>query len=83
MRAIIESALHALSRADLSDAMDRLGIAGQCAGIMPLDRSFRIVGEAWTLRYGEVHDAEDHIRAAVERGEDLRKARGDFGYHRL
>jgi hypothetical protein len=50
---------------------------------MPLDRSFRIVGEAWTLRYGEVHDAEDHIRAAVERGEDLRKARGDFGYHRL
>jgi hypothetical protein len=39
MRAIIESALHALSCTDLSDAMDRLGIAGQCAGIMPLDRS--------------------------------------------
>lgn len=39
---------------DLSDAMDRLGIAGQCAGIMPLDRNFRVAGQAWTLRYGPV-----------------------------
>jgi regulator of RNase E activity RraA len=37
---------------DLSDALDRLGIAGQCAGIMPLDRSFHLAGRAWTLRYG-------------------------------
>jgi 4-hydroxy-4-methyl-2-oxoglutarate aldolase len=47
-------ALGRLSCTELSDAMDRLGIAGQCAGIMPLDRSFRLVGRAWTLRYGPV-----------------------------
>jgi regulator of RNase E activity RraA len=46
--------LAALSTSTLSDALDRVGIAGQCAGIMPLDRSFRVVGRAWTLRYGPV-----------------------------
>jgi regulator of RNase E activity RraA len=46
--------LRALSTTDLSDALDRLGIAGQCPGIMPLDRSFRLAGPAWTLRYGPV-----------------------------
>jgi regulator of RNase E activity RraA len=46
--------LAALSCTDLSDAMDRLGIPGQCSGIMPLDRSFHVVGRAWTLRYGTV-----------------------------
>src|SRR5579871_1469817 len=43
-----------LSCTDLSDAMDRLGISGQCFGIAPLDRSFSLVGRAWTLRYGPV-----------------------------
>jgi 4-hydroxy-4-methyl-2-oxoglutarate aldolase len=43
-----------LSCTDVSDAMDRLGIVGQCLGIMPLDRSFRLMGRAWTLRYGPV-----------------------------
>jgi 4-hydroxy-4-methyl-2-oxoglutarate aldolase len=46
--------LAGLSCTELSDAMDRLGIAGQCFNIMPLDRSFRLVGQAWTLRYGPV-----------------------------
>jgi regulator of RNase E activity RraA len=46
--------LRRLSCTDISDAMDRLGVAGQCLGIMPLDRSFRLVGRAWTLRYGPV-----------------------------
>jgi 4-hydroxy-4-methyl-2-oxoglutarate aldolase len=46
--------LTGLSCTELSDAMDRLGIAGQCFNIMPLDRSFRLVGQAWTLRYGPV-----------------------------
>jgi regulator of RNase E activity RraA len=46
--------LRGLSCTDLSDAMDRLGIACQCAGIMPLDRSFQLCGPAWTLRYGPV-----------------------------
>ncbi len=29
-----------LTASAASDALDRLGIAGQCSGIMPLDRSF-------------------------------------------
>lgn len=36
----------------LSDAMDRLGIAGQCLGIQPLDHKFRLAGRAFTLLYG-------------------------------
>ena len=35
----------------LSDALDRLGIVGQCAGIRPLDRRFRLAGRAYTIRY--------------------------------
>lgn len=50
----IAVALEQLSCTDLSDAMDRLGIRCQCAGIMPLDRNFRIVGSAYTLRYGPI-----------------------------
>lgn len=50
----IAEALGNLSCTDLSDAMDRLGIAGQCSMIMPLDRSFRLVGQAYTLRYGPI-----------------------------
>jgi len=34
----------------LSDAMDRLGIAGQAFGIAPLDRRFRLIGPAFTVR---------------------------------
>ncbi|HEY4359756.1 MAG TPA: RraA family protein [Bryobacteraceae bacterium] len=36
----------------LSDAMDRLGIAGQCLGIKPLNPNFRLTGRAFTLLYG-------------------------------
>lgn len=38
--------------ATLSDALDRLGIFGQCAHIRPCDRSFRMAGRAYTLLYG-------------------------------
>jgi 4-hydroxy-4-methyl-2-oxoglutarate aldolase len=38
--------------ATLSDALDRLGIAGQCYRIQPVDRSFRMTGRAFTLLYG-------------------------------
>ena len=48
----ILSMLKTLSSADISDALDRLGLPGQCLGIMPVDRSFRLAGRAWTLRYG-------------------------------
>ena len=46
--------LGSFSCTDFSDAMDRLGISGQCLGIMPVDRSFHLAGRAWTLRYGTV-----------------------------
>jgi regulator of RNase E activity RraA len=41
-----------LDTATLSDAMDRLGINGQCAGIAPRDLGFRMAGRAFTLLYG-------------------------------
>jgi regulator of RNase E activity RraA len=39
-----------LGTSTVSDAMDRLGIIGQPWGIMPLDRSFRVCGRAFTVR---------------------------------
>jgi len=36
----------------ISDALDRLGIPGQCLGIKPLDHRFRLTGRAFTLLYG-------------------------------
>lgn len=35
----------------VSDALDRLGIDGQCANIMPLDNSFKLAGPAFTIKY--------------------------------
>lgn len=40
-----------LDTATLSDALDRLGIAGQCLGIKPLDPEFRLTGRAMTFQY--------------------------------
>ncbi len=54
----------------LSDAMDRLGIAGQALGIAPLDRGFRLAGRAFTVRTipttvvgGSVGDYVDDVPA--------------------
>src|SRR4030095_11890954 len=41
-----------LDTATLSDALDKLGIAGQCYRIKPRDNAFRMAGRAWTLLYG-------------------------------
>lgn len=41
----------AIDTATLSDALDRLGIAGQCLGIKPLNQSSRMAGRAFTLAY--------------------------------
>ena len=49
------SALARLARLDtasVSDALDRLGINGQCRDIRPKDPSFRFAGRAFTVRYG-------------------------------
>lgn len=51
--------LRTLSTTDLSDALDRLGIAGQCLGIMPLARTFQLTGRAFTVHY---------VPVGVERG---------------
>ena len=40
----------AFSTTTISDALDRLGVAGQAFGIVPLDRAFRLVGRAFTVR---------------------------------
>lgn len=40
-----------IDTATLSDALDKLGIAGQCLGIKPLDHGFRLAGRAFTLAY--------------------------------
>jgi regulator of RNase E activity RraA len=41
-----------LDTTSLSDALDRLGISGQCLGIKPLDHSFRMTGRAFTILCG-------------------------------
>jgi 4-hydroxy-4-methyl-2-oxoglutarate aldolase len=45
----------------VSDALDRLGIAGHCLGIRPLDRSFRLAGRAFTVRYVPVGTARGSV----------------------
>src|SRR5688500_12355175 len=41
-----------LDTATLSDALDKLGIVGQCYRIKPRHHDFRMAGRAWTLLYG-------------------------------
>lgn len=43
--------VRALDTATLSDAMDKLRIAGQCLGIKPRDHEFRLAGRAYTVLY--------------------------------
>lgn len=47
-----------LDTATLSDAMDKLRIAGQCLGIKPRNHDFRLAGRAYTVLYGPL-DAEN------------------------
>jgi regulator of RNase E activity RraA len=41
-----------LDTTSLSDALDRLGIGGQCLNIKPLEWTFQLTGRAYTIRYG-------------------------------
>lgn len=41
-----------LTTSTLSDALDRMSIAGQCLGIKPLEPRFQVAGRAFTVRYG-------------------------------
>jgi regulator of RNase E activity RraA len=57
MSAMPDTSVESAGRIDtatLSDALDKLGIAGQCLGIKPLDPRFRLVGRAFTLAYAPV-----------------------------
>jgi 4-hydroxy-4-methyl-2-oxoglutarate aldolase len=46
--------LDSLSTTTVSDALDRLGITGQCLGIKPFDHGFRLCGRAFTIRMAPV-----------------------------
>src|ERR1700682_3204256 len=51
----MDASVQRASRLDttaLSDAMDRLGIPGQCLGIKPLDHGMCLAGRAFTILYG-------------------------------
>lgn len=56
-----------IDTATLSDALDKLAIAGQCLGLKPLSPSFRLCGRAFTLLYapagpgGTVGDFVDDV----------------------
>jgi 4-hydroxy-4-methyl-2-oxoglutarate aldolase len=47
-----------LDTATISDALDKLGIAGQCLGIKPRDHLFRMAGRAYTILYGPLDAAQ-------------------------
>jgi 4-hydroxy-4-methyl-2-oxoglutarate aldolase len=47
-----------LDTATISDALDKLGIAGQCLGIKPRDHLFRMAGRAYTVLYGPLDVAQ-------------------------
>jgi len=51
--------LRTLGTPALSDAMDRLGIPCQCAGIVPLDRSFSFAGTAFTVKYKDAEPGQN------------------------
>lgn len=45
-----------IDTATLSDALDKLGVGGQCLGIKPLLHGFHLTGRAVTLLYGPAAD---------------------------
>lgn len=47
---MVSESLDSLSTTTVSDALDRLGVAGQCLGIKPLDHRFHLCGRAFTIR---------------------------------
>ncbi|HVW70573.1 MAG TPA: RraA family protein [Steroidobacteraceae bacterium] len=55
MSAALDLSIERAARQDtatLSDALDRLGLSGQCQHIRPCDSTFRTTGRAYTLQYG-------------------------------
>lgn len=50
MTDMLADRLRAIGVTTLSDALDRLGIEGQCLGVMPFDRGMAFAGPAFTIR---------------------------------
>ncbi len=50
MDAVVEG-FRKLSVAAVSDAMDRLGVAGQCLGIQSINQGNKMAGRAFTIKY--------------------------------
>lgn len=74
----IIASLQRLSASGISDALDRLGIAGQCAGIMPADRHSVLAGRAFTVRYGPVGEDPGTVGDYIELDAD-RQGPGSCG----
>jgi 4-hydroxy-4-methyl-2-oxoglutarate aldolase len=51
METTASAVLGRMDTTTVSDALDKLGIPGQCLGLKPLDPSFRLAGWAFTIRY--------------------------------
>lgn len=63
--------LAALGCTELSDAMDRLGIPGQCLGILTQTEVADLAGRAFTVRYGPVGQVPGSVGDYIdELGED-------------
>jgi 4-hydroxy-4-methyl-2-oxoglutarate aldolase len=57
----VSSRLRALPTAAISDALDRVGIAGALHGIGPLANDLRAVGPAFTVRYAPADDERGSV----------------------
>lgn len=55
-----------LDCACLSDALDRLTIAGQCYRIAPCDRQFRMAGRAYTVLYRPATDGQGNVGEYID-----------------
>ena len=65
-----------LDTATISDALDRLGIAGQCLNIKPRDPRFRLTGRAFTMLYradgsGVVFISAENIERVLQTAEEI------------
>ena len=55
-----------LSTSTISDALDKLRIQGQCFGITPLKRDYKIIGLAYTIKYESQSDQSGTVGDYVE-----------------
>lgn len=49
------------STATVSDSLDKLGLTGACLGIRPVNLNFKMIGRAFTVKYGPVGTEEGTV----------------------